>query len=222
MESMVRQVWVQYGRYLGRLAQGDFGQSLSFRMPAAAVALERLPATLELTLAAMVLAVLVSVPAAVLAAMRRGTLFDRVLMGLTLIGQTVPTFWRHRRRAILEGRALFAGVAGVFFTTISTRPSRCARAPQTSRRSARPARILPRSPSARGDTSSPPPHPPTCRQRGPTGKRTPRPFCSTSPNLGRPSLARYFRLIRSTSSAATSIEWRMSSTWLISEERYSA
>jgi len=88
-----RPLWVQYGRYLGRLAQGDFGQSLSFRTPAVAVALERLPATLELTLAAMALAVLVSVPAAVLAAVRRGTLFDRALMTLTLIGQTVPTFW---------------------------------------------------------------------------------------------------------------------------------
>jgi len=88
-----RPLWVQYTRYLGRLAQGDFGQSLSFRIPAASVALERLPATLELTLAAMLLAVLVSVPAAVLAAMRRGTLFDRVLMALTLVGQTVPTFW---------------------------------------------------------------------------------------------------------------------------------
>ena len=86
-------VWVQYARYLGRLIQGDFGQSLSFRIPAASVALERLPATLELTLAAMVLAVLVSIPAAVLAAVRRGTLFDRVLMALTLVGQTVPTFW---------------------------------------------------------------------------------------------------------------------------------
>jgi peptide/nickel transport system permease protein len=88
-----RPLWVQYGRYLGRLVQGDFGQSLSFRTPAAAVALERLPATLELTLAAMALAVLVLVPAAVLAAIRRGTLFDRALMALTLIGQTVPTFW---------------------------------------------------------------------------------------------------------------------------------
>ena len=88
-----RPLWVQYGRYLGRLAQGDFGQSLSFRTPAAGVALERLPATLELTFAAMALAVLVSVPAAVLAALRRGTLFDRALMSLTLIGQTVPTFW---------------------------------------------------------------------------------------------------------------------------------
>src|SRR4029077_13253525 len=38
-----RPLWVQYGRYLGRLAQGDFGQSLSFRTPAVAVALERLP-----------------------------------------------------------------------------------------------------------------------------------------------------------------------------------
>jgi peptide/nickel transport system permease protein len=88
-----RPLWVQYTRYLGRLAQGDFGQSLSFRIPAASVALERLPATLELTLAAMLLAVLVSIPAAVLAAVRRGTLFDRVLMALTLVGQTVPTFW---------------------------------------------------------------------------------------------------------------------------------
>jgi peptide/nickel transport system permease protein len=57
------------------------------------VALERLPATLELTLAAMLLSVLVSVPAAVLAAARRGTLYDRTLMAVTLIGQTVPTFW---------------------------------------------------------------------------------------------------------------------------------
>jgi peptide/nickel transport system permease protein len=91
--GMDRPLWVQYGRYLGRLVQGDFGQSLSFRTSAAGVALERLPATLELTLAAMALAVLISLPAAVLAAVRRGTLFDRALMIFTLIGQTVPTFW---------------------------------------------------------------------------------------------------------------------------------
>jgi peptide/nickel transport system permease protein len=88
-----RPVWAQYGRYLGRLVQGDFGQSLSFQMPAAAVALARLPATLELTLAAMLLAIAISIPAAVLAAMRRGTLYDRLMMALTLLGQTVPTFW---------------------------------------------------------------------------------------------------------------------------------
>ena len=84
---------VQYARYLARVVRGDFGQSFSFQAPALGVALERLPATLELTLAAMVLAVGVSIPAAVLAALRRGTAFDRLMMGVTLIGQSVPTFW---------------------------------------------------------------------------------------------------------------------------------
>jgi len=84
---------VQYVRYLAQVVQGDFGQSLSFQAPALGVALQRLPATLELTLAAMVLAVAVSIPAAVLAARWRGTLFDRLMMGITLVGQSVPTFW---------------------------------------------------------------------------------------------------------------------------------
>ena len=84
---------VQYARYLARVVQGDFGQSFSFQAPALGVALQRLPATLELTLAAMVIAVAVAIPAAVLAALRRGTLFDRLMMGVTLLGQSVPTFW---------------------------------------------------------------------------------------------------------------------------------
>ena len=88
-----RPLWIQYVRYLGRVVQGDFGQSLSFRVPAVSVALERLPATIQLTLAAMAIAILVSLPAAVLAAVRRGTWFDRALMSVTLLGQTVPTFW---------------------------------------------------------------------------------------------------------------------------------
>jgi len=78
---------VQYVRYLAQVVQGDFGQSLSFQAPALGVALQRLPATLELTLAAMVLAVAVSI------ARWRGTLFDRLMMGITLVGQSVPTFW---------------------------------------------------------------------------------------------------------------------------------
>ena len=84
---------MQYGRYLARVVQGDFGQSFSFQAPALQVALQRLPATLELTLAAMALAVLVAIPAAVIAALWRGRLFDRALMAVTLAGQSVPTFW---------------------------------------------------------------------------------------------------------------------------------
>jgi len=84
---------VQYARYLARVVQGDFGQSFSFQAPALEVALQRLPATFELTLAAMTLAVLLAIPAAVIAALWRGRLFDRALMAVTLAGQSVPTFW---------------------------------------------------------------------------------------------------------------------------------
>jgi ABC-type dipeptide/oligopeptide/nickel transport system permease component len=84
---------VQYVRYLARVVQGDFGQSFSFQAPALEVALQRLPATFELTLAAMTLAVLLAIPAAVIAALWRGRLFDRALMAVTLAGQSVPTFW---------------------------------------------------------------------------------------------------------------------------------
>ena len=84
---------VQYASYLARVVRGDFGQSFSFQTSALAVVLQRLPATLELTLAAMLIAVTCSLPAAVLAALWRGTGFDRILMGVTLLGQSVPTFW---------------------------------------------------------------------------------------------------------------------------------
>jgi peptide/nickel transport system permease protein len=84
---------VQYVSYLAHLARGDFGQSFSFQTSALSVVLQRLPATLELTVAAMLIAIACALPAAVLAALRRGTGFDRVLMGVTLLGQSVPTFW---------------------------------------------------------------------------------------------------------------------------------
>jgi peptide/nickel transport system permease protein len=84
---------LQFALYLGRAVRGDFGHSFSFQIPARQVVLQRLPATLELTVAAMVIAVVVAVPAAVFAAMRRGTRYDRALMGIVLLGQSVPTFW---------------------------------------------------------------------------------------------------------------------------------
>jgi peptide/nickel transport system permease protein len=88
-----RPLVVQFGVYLERCLRGDFGQSFSFQIPALSVVLQRLPATLELTLAALVLAIVLAVPAGVLAATRRGTRYDRGLMGLVLVGQSVPTFW---------------------------------------------------------------------------------------------------------------------------------
>jgi peptide/nickel transport system permease protein len=84
---------VQFAVYLSRIVRGDFGQSFSFQVPALRVVWERLPATLELTVAALLLSTLVAIPAGVLAATRRGTRFDRALMGVVLLGQSVPTFW---------------------------------------------------------------------------------------------------------------------------------
>lgn len=84
---------VQFAVYLARAVRGDFGQSFSFQVPAFQVVLRRLPATIELTVAALVISVLVAIPSAVLAAVRRGTRFDRTLMGVVLLGQSVPTFW---------------------------------------------------------------------------------------------------------------------------------
>ncbi len=88
-----RPLVVQFVTYLARVAQGDFGQSFSFQIPALHVVLQRLPATLELTVAALLISTLIAIPAAVLAAVKRGTRYDRVLMGVVLLGQSVPTFW---------------------------------------------------------------------------------------------------------------------------------
>jgi peptide/nickel transport system permease protein len=87
-----RSLVVQFVTYLGRVAQGDFGQSFSFQIPALHVVLQRLPATLELTVAALLISTLIAIPAAVLAAVKRGTRYDRALMGVVLLGQSVPTF----------------------------------------------------------------------------------------------------------------------------------
>jgi len=84
---------VQFIVYVGRCLHGDLGQSFSFQIPAARVVMDRLPATLELTAAALTLALIIAIPTGVLAATRRGTRYDRAVMGVVLIGQSVPTFW---------------------------------------------------------------------------------------------------------------------------------
>src|SRR6185295_15046043 len=83
----------QFGRYVTRAAQGDLGVSLRSNRPVAALIRERLPATLELTLAALLIAVAIAVPAGIVSAVRRGSLVDRVAMVGAVAGQAVPIFW---------------------------------------------------------------------------------------------------------------------------------
>jgi peptide/nickel transport system permease protein len=84
---------VQYLGFLDRVARGDFGESLGFNLPAFSVAVDRLPATLTLAVAALGVAVAVGFPAGLLAAVRRNTLLDRATMLTALLGQSTPTFW---------------------------------------------------------------------------------------------------------------------------------
>jgi peptide/nickel transport system permease protein len=84
---------VQYVRYVGRLLQGDMGTSINTRRAVADEIFGRFPATLELAAAAMTIIVLFSVPVGILAAIQRGRLIDRLLMGGALIGFSIPGFW---------------------------------------------------------------------------------------------------------------------------------
>ena len=83
----------QFLRFAAGAARGDFGTSIRQDEPALALVVERLPATLELTLAAMVIAILVALPAGIVSAARRGSLLDQGAMLVALIGQSVPNFW---------------------------------------------------------------------------------------------------------------------------------
>lgn len=88
-----RPLHVQYLSFVGDLIRGDFGQSLSYRQPAMDIVLDALPATIELTLFAMVLALLLAIPLGVLAAINRGTGWDGSITTVSMLGQSIPSFW---------------------------------------------------------------------------------------------------------------------------------
>src|SRR4051794_9296342 len=88
-----RPIIVQYLDFATHAVQGDFGNSLRHQQPALPLVLERLPATIELAGAALVIAIVGSIPLGILSAVRRRTWIDTVAMTLALLGQCMPTFW---------------------------------------------------------------------------------------------------------------------------------
>jgi peptide/nickel transport system permease protein len=84
--------FVQFARFVGNAVQGEFGISYRLNRPAAAVIAERLPATLELVLAAAVIALAVGVPLGVYTGLHRHGFVRRLLLGLSLLGISLPTF----------------------------------------------------------------------------------------------------------------------------------
>ena len=83
----------QYSSYLTNLLSLDLGNSLHSNQSVTALLAERFPATLELALAAFVIAVLIAVPLGVMAARRRGTAWDSSAMTMSLLGVSIPNFW---------------------------------------------------------------------------------------------------------------------------------
>jgi len=84
---------VQFGRYLANLCQFDLGTSFYSKRPVRDLLLERLPATLELGAAALLVALLLAVPLGILAAVKKGTAWDTGAMGMALFGVSIPNFW---------------------------------------------------------------------------------------------------------------------------------
>jgi ABC-type dipeptide/oligopeptide/nickel transport system permease component len=91
--ALDRPVVVQYARFVEHAVQGDFGESWRRREPAMDAVLSQLPATLKLTAAAMVLALLIGIPVGIAAGTRPGGWRDAAATGFALLGQAIPAFW---------------------------------------------------------------------------------------------------------------------------------
>jgi len=109
-------ILVQYGHYLNDLLHGDFGTSIITKNPVFNEFMTLFPATVELSLCAMLFAVLVGLPVGMLAAVRRGTPFDHTVMAGALTGYSMPIFWWGLLLIIL-----FSGILG--WTPVSGRIS---------------------------------------------------------------------------------------------------
>jgi peptide/nickel transport system permease protein len=83
----------QYAVFLGRAASGDLGRSFVFNVPAIQLILQKLPATLELAFAAMVIAVSIGIPLGLYAGLKPNSLPARAIMAGSILGFSLPTFW---------------------------------------------------------------------------------------------------------------------------------
>ena len=88
-----RPLIVQYGIYIGRVLHGDLGKSIITQEPVLREFLTLFPATIELAVCAIVFALLIGIPAGIVAAVRRNSVFDHGVMATSLTGYSMPIFW---------------------------------------------------------------------------------------------------------------------------------
>ena len=84
---------IQYGKWLGRVLQGDLGIAVTTKRPVAVEIMDRLPNTLTLMAVAWVVTLLFAIPVGILSAVRQYSKFDHAVTTLTFIGQSIPIFW---------------------------------------------------------------------------------------------------------------------------------
>lgn len=84
---------VQYGRFLARAVRGDLGVSLRQRRPNLELILDRMPATIQLAAAALLISIIIAIPVGVISATKRNSWLDNTAMLGALLGQSVPSFW---------------------------------------------------------------------------------------------------------------------------------
>ncbi len=92
---------VQYAAFLGGIARGDLGTSLRTNQPVVSAITDRMPATFELAIAAMLVAIVVAIPLGIIAAVRAGTHVDHAATTVALVGISMPNFWLGPLLAIL-------------------------------------------------------------------------------------------------------------------------
>ena len=85
-------IWMQYLDYFGAIARGELGRSMRDGRPAIQLVAERIPATLVLTIPALLLKLGIGIPAGILAALHRGSIIDRAVMAAAVAGFTIPSF----------------------------------------------------------------------------------------------------------------------------------
>jgi dipeptide transport system permease protein len=88
-----RPVMVQYGIYIGRVLQGDLGKSIITQTPVLSEFAALFPATIELALCAILFALIIGIPAGIIAAVKRNSILDHGVMGVSLTGYSMPIFW---------------------------------------------------------------------------------------------------------------------------------
>ena len=111
-----RPIIIQYLDYLWGVLRGDFGTSITTKEPIINQFFTLFPATLELSLCAIIFAVVLGIPAGIFAAIKRGSFFDQTIMGAALVGFSMPIFWWGLLLIIL-----FSGILG--WTPVSGRIS---------------------------------------------------------------------------------------------------